>query len=79
MSEENVEIVRAFLDAYNRLDLDGAFDYLHPDIELLGYEGRHERGRESAVAGFLDWREECGIGSRLSSTSSSTSAIIERW
>jgi ketosteroid isomerase-like protein len=58
MSEENVEIVQGFLDAYNRCDLKEAFAYLHPDIDVLGYEGRRERGHESAVAGFMGWREQ---------------------
>jgi ketosteroid isomerase-like protein len=58
MSQENIEIVSAFLDAYNRGDLDSAFEYLHPDIESRGYEGRDERGRELAIEGFLCWRQE---------------------
>jgi ketosteroid isomerase-like protein len=34
MSQENVEIVRAAIDAYNREDLDAALKVMHPDFEL---------------------------------------------
>ena len=33
MSRENVELVRAFLDAYNRDELDGAIELCTPDVE----------------------------------------------
>jgi ketosteroid isomerase-like protein len=33
MSQENVEIVRAAIDAYNRGDVDGAFKDVAPDFE----------------------------------------------
>jgi ketosteroid isomerase-like protein len=58
MSQENVEIVRAFLDSYNRGDLDNAFQHLHPDIEIRGYDGGVSRGWDASVAGFLGWREQ---------------------
>jgi ketosteroid isomerase-like protein len=35
MSEENVELIRAFYDAYNRGDFDHLPKPLHPDIELI--------------------------------------------
>ena len=35
MSEENVETIRAFYDAYNRRDFDHLPKPLHPDIELV--------------------------------------------
>ena len=34
MSQENVEIVRAAYDAYNRGDVDAALKYAAPDFEL---------------------------------------------
>ena len=34
MSQENVEIVRAAYDAYNRGDLDAALEHAAPDVEL---------------------------------------------
>ncbi len=34
MSQENVEIVRRVIEAWNRRDLDGALQDLHPDAEL---------------------------------------------
>ena len=33
MSRENVEVVRAFLDAYNRGELDAVFELCTPDVE----------------------------------------------
>jgi ketosteroid isomerase-like protein len=33
MSQENVEVVRAFLDAYNRGELDVVFELCTPDVE----------------------------------------------
>jgi ketosteroid isomerase-like protein len=35
MSEENLETIRAFYEAYNRRDFDHLPKPLHPDIELL--------------------------------------------
>ena len=58
MSKENVEIVRGFADAYNRGAFDSAFEYLHPNIKVRGYEGRTERGRDLAIEGFMGWRED---------------------
>ena len=34
MSQENVEVVRASYEAYNRGDLDAALKAMHPDFEL---------------------------------------------
>ena len=34
MSQENVELVRAAIDEYNRGDLDAALKVMHPDFEL---------------------------------------------
>jgi ketosteroid isomerase-like protein len=57
MSREDVEVVRGFIDAYNRRDADAVADFLHPDLSwhtlagaVLGTEAVH--GRE-AVLSFL--------------------------
>ena len=34
MSQENIEVVRAAIDEYNRGDLDAALKVMHPDFEL---------------------------------------------
>ena len=34
MSEANVELVRRFVDAFNRLDVDSMAGHYHPDVEL---------------------------------------------
>jgi hypothetical protein len=36
MSQENVEIVRAQIDAYNRGDFEAVARTFHPDIEIVG-------------------------------------------
>jgi ketosteroid isomerase-like protein len=57
MSQENVEVVRAFLDAYNRGELDVVFELCTPDVE--GYpasvfpEPRPRFGRV-AMKAFLE-------------------------
>ena len=35
MSEENVEIVRGFIDAYNRRDFDAAIESFDPEIDFV--------------------------------------------
>ena len=35
MSEENVEAVRSFIDAYNRRDFDAAVEAFDPDVEWI--------------------------------------------
>ena len=54
MSQENVEIVRRFIDAYNRRDREAVEALFHPEIEwhtitgpLLGVEAVH--GREESL------------------------------
>lgn len=34
MSAQHVEVVRGFLDAFNRGDVETVFDYFHPEIEF---------------------------------------------
>jgi ketosteroid isomerase-like protein len=57
MSQENVEIVRAFYEAFNRLDWDAAWQGLHADFEVTTPPGPNAgtyRGREE----LRRWREE---------------------
>ena len=57
MSRENVEIVRAALDAFNRRDWDAAFRDQRPDVEMTTPPGPNAgtyRGREE-IQGF--WEE----------------------
>jgi ketosteroid isomerase-like protein len=58
MSQENLEVVRGFLDAYNRGDYEAAFEHFHPEIESRGYEGVVSRGKKEAVSAFHGWREQ---------------------
>jgi ketosteroid isomerase-like protein len=55
MPEENVELVRRGLEAFNRRDVEAMLDALHPDVELLPLravlEGEAYRGHE----GFRRW------------------------
>ena len=58
MPKQNLEIVQAFLDRYNRGDLSEAFELFHEDIVSGGYEGSTEKGSEAAEQAFLGWRED---------------------
>ena len=57
MSEENVEIVLAFIDAYHRGDLDELISYAVPEGELHsavigGAEGRVYKGPQGLGTGM---------------------------
>ena len=57
MSQENVELVRRTIDAYNRGDRDTLQALNHPDVEIdwsasIGPEPRIYRGREQATDFF---------------------------
>jgi ketosteroid isomerase-like protein len=58
MSQENIEIPRRIMDAYNRGDIASFLEHLDPDVEwipiLATLEGRVYRGR----AGVRRWLEE---------------------
>ena len=45
MPNDNVEVVRRFVDCWRRLDWDGAARLLDPDVEQLGTAGGVEEGR----------------------------------
>jgi uncharacterized protein len=60
MSQENVEVVRRLLKAFDRADYEAALEMLDPDIEwqvppgiAIGQETY--RGREGVQRGFADW------------------------
>jgi ketosteroid isomerase-like protein len=60
MSRENVEIVRASIEAFESGDIESALNALDPEIEWHATvggidEGRVYRGREEVVQGFVDY------------------------
>ena len=60
MSQENVEIVRACIEAFQSGNIEMALDALDPEIEWHATvggidEGRVYRGREEVVQGFVDY------------------------
>ena len=58
MSEENVEIVWAFDDAYARGDFEQIAELLHPAIESLSYDGKINRGAQATIEAFRSWLEQ---------------------
>ena len=57
MSQENVEVVRQFLSAFQRGDISAAFEAMHPEIEWRGPEGVPEPGPYVGVRAVRDWLE----------------------
>jgi ketosteroid isomerase-like protein len=59
MSEENVEIVRAALEAYRRGDVDVALTHIHPDMvsRRTHPDGAVFHGRDGLLALMADWVE----------------------
>ena len=60
MSQENVEIVRRAIEAFNRRDVDALEALNHPDIEIdwsasVGPEPRIYRGQEEAALFYSDY------------------------
>jgi ketosteroid isomerase-like protein len=60
MSEENVELVRTLLSAFDRADYEAALEALDPEIEWHvppGITIGHEvyRGRDEVQRGFAEW------------------------
>src|SRR4051812_12275813 len=60
MSQENVEIVRRTIEAWNRRDLDGALQNLHPDAEVdwsesSGVQRGVHRGIEEIRRFWEEW------------------------
>ena len=62
MSQENVEIVRRAIDAFNRRDLDGAMRDTDAEVELdwsrsRGFQAGVYRGQEASRAFWASWLE----------------------
>ena len=62
MSQENIEVVRAVLDAYNRGDLEAAFEHVTDGFELdwsrsLGPLGGVYRGRQGMERLYREYAE----------------------
>jgi ketosteroid isomerase-like protein len=61
VSQENVEVVRAALEAWNAADMDALRELYDPDVILIGLEGWPESGpfvgREAVVREFEQLRE----------------------
>src|SRR5271169_3544941 len=60
MSQENVDIVRQSIDAYNRRDIDGIRAFNHQDIVLdwsasRGWVAGVYRGTDAVIAFFEDY------------------------
>jgi len=60
MSQENVDVVRRAIDAYNRRDLEGMKAEAHPDVEVDwsasgGLEAGLYRGFEETDAFYENW------------------------
>jgi ketosteroid isomerase-like protein len=56
MSQENVEILRRLNEAFNRRDIDGAIQYLHPDVELHpGIQVPDEESEYVGREGLTEW------------------------
>jgi ketosteroid isomerase-like protein len=58
MSDENLAIVRAFGEAYDRADFDSIAELLHPTIETLSYDGKINRGPDATLEAFRGWLEQ---------------------
>ena len=52
MSQENVEIVRRFFDAWGREEYPGPVEFMHPEIEFVNPAGAVEPGTRSGIAAF---------------------------
>jgi ketosteroid isomerase-like protein len=59
MSEKNVEIVRAALEAFRRGDVDQALEHVHPDMvsTRVDPDGAVFHGRDGLLALMADWTE----------------------
>ena len=58
MEDSNVRLVREFIDAWNRQDLEAILERMHPDCELLPAESiRPIRGHAEFEASFGKWFE----------------------
>jgi ketosteroid isomerase-like protein len=53
MSRENVDVIRAFYEAFNRRDFDQVATYAHPDFEIKPLPAliRHDRRPDQGIRG----------------------------
>ena len=62
MSQENVDLVRRFIDAWSAHDREQMLGYLHPDAvfhsAVTNLAGQTFEGRDEIVAVFDRWEEE---------------------
>jgi ketosteroid isomerase-like protein len=58
VSNENVQVVRRVIDAWNRRDLEAALKLTHPEAENRSVQATETAyGREGVAATFRDWFE----------------------
>jgi ketosteroid isomerase-like protein len=58
VADSNVQLVREFIAAWNRQDLNALLERMHPDCELLGAESIQPiRGHDEFKASFGTWFE----------------------
>ena len=57
MPRENVEVVRHFIEAFQRGDMSAVLGFMHPDIEWRGPEGVPEPGPYYGVGAVRGWLE----------------------
>jgi ketosteroid isomerase-like protein len=91
MSRGNVEVVRRFLEAFNRRDFDAANRYVHPEIELYpALEGPDitpadiPLGGRDNVRGFLEaisepWQEMTVTFEEIKEAPGERVLGVERW
>ncbi|MEE4210626.1 MAG: nuclear transport factor 2 family protein [Parvularcula sp.] len=62
MGKENIDRARAYIDAYNRFDIDGMMEQLHPDVTFQNYTNEQltlER------RGTRDFREQAEAAAKM--------------
>jgi len=68
MSEENVEVVRKSVAAFNRGDFEAAIGAFHPEIEWIPYLGAVDRpiyrGHEELMGMWSELNETLACGSK---------------
>jgi len=88
MSEENVEVVRAVYEAFNRRDFDRIADYAHTDFEiqplpaLIALTGDQIKGYEGAKrfwSSFFEGFDELQVEPREIVDAGDTVVVAVRW
>lgn len=62
MGKENIDRARAYIDAYNRFDIDGMMEQLHPDVTFKNYTNE-EVTLETRGAG--EFREQAEAAAKM--------------